>query len=390
MVKQRLWVSATASLVCFFIALQVQAASFKMGDVDMTLGGSARIDIGWQLSDFGDVQDGKLDSKTDFFCKNPGNSRIKLKTVYDTMTGYAEVGLKSDNTVSVRHIYASYDMGSGNSLLVGQTDSIISEMKPDQRLNDDLNLQGFGYLYNNRRSQVRYTNAADNVAIKVALEEDRDVKDEYVDVSGDHLAEKAIPAVILAMDYKAGGLLVTPSAFFQQFKNMANDNAAGTKDVTISTYAMALDGSYKQDIIGVNFEIWYGQNLSVFDMDKRKNNPTTVMGKPVKNTAGNDIKDINSMGGWCQFSLKSASGVFRVGGGMQQSDTGLNGNQYEDKISTMGAYSNFEYGIAKGYTVTPEIAYFDYGKDANKDKAGTGKNDLGTDIIIGTHFQYDF
>ena len=75
---------------------------------------------------------------------------------------------------------------------------------------------------------------------------------------------------------------------------------------------------------------------------------------------------------------------------MQQSDTGLNGNQYEDKISTMGAYSNFEYGITKGFTVTPEIAYFDYGKDANKDKAGTGKNDLGTDIIIGTHFQYDF
>ena len=217
MVKQRLWVSATASLVCFFLALQVHAASFKMGDVDMTLGGSARIDIGWQLSDFGDVQDGKLDSKTDFFCKNPGNSRIKLKTVYDTMTGYAEVGFKSDNTVSVRHIYASYDMGSGNSLLVGQTDSIISEMKPDQRLNDDLNLQGFGYLYNNRKSQVRYTHAADNVAIKVALEEDRDVKDEYVDVSGDHLAEKAIPAVILAMDYKAGGLLVTPSSSLRKY-----------------------------------------------------------------------------------------------------------------------------------------------------------------------------
>lgn len=390
MIKRKLWIFTIASLISCCITMQSHAASFKLGDVDMTLGGSARLDVGWQSSDFGDVQDGRLDSKTDFFCKNPGNSRVKVKTVYDTMTGYAEIGLKSDNTVGVRHIYASYNMENGNSLLVGQTDTIISEMKPDQRLADDLNLQGFGYLYNNRRPQVRFTHAGEKVAFKVALEEDRDVKDEYIDISGDHLAEKATPAVVLAMDYKVGGLLITPSAYFQQFKNKANDNAPDTKDVTISTYALAFDGSYKQDRIGAAFEVWYGQNLSIFDLDKRKNSPTTVMGKPVKNAAGNDIKDVNSQGGWLQLSLKADSGAFRVGGGMQQSDTGLKGDTFEDTITTMGAYINYEYIIAKGFTVTPEIAYFDYGKDANKDKAGTGKNDLGSDIFAGAHFQYDF
>ncbi len=101
----------------------VQTMNFKMSDVDVTLGGSARVDAGWRFSDYGDVADGKLDSGTDYFLRNPGNSRVRLKAVFENMTGYAEMGLKTDNTVGVRHFYGSYsfDLGGGNSLLPSRT-----------------------------------------------------------------------------------------------------------------------------------------------------------------------------------------------------------------------------------------------------------------------------
>jgi len=381
-----------AFLACVSLAMSsgAHAASFKLGDVDMTLGGSARLDVGWQSSDYGDVSQGKVDSMTDFFLRNPGNSRVKIKAAYDRALGYAELGLKTDNSVALRHVYASYDLGEGRSILFGQTDTIFSELKPDQRLNDDLNLQGFGYLYNNRRPQVRYTHALGAVAIKVAIEEPRGVADEYVAVSGDHLKEKALPAVAVAVEYKGGSIALTPSAFYQQFRNKANDDGADTKDITVATYGLCLSGSFKVDPVTFTSGLWYGQNLSVFDLDKRKNSPSTVFGKPVADDSGNDIDDIDSIGGWAQVSFKADPGLFRVGAGMQRSDTGLKGDTYEDDITTVGAFVNYEYLVTKGFTVTPEIAYFDYGKDANKNKVSNGKNDLGRDVLVGVHLQYDF
>ncbi|HOJ13218.1 MAG TPA: hypothetical protein PLS81_02840 [Deltaproteobacteria bacterium] len=381
-----------AFLTCVSLAVSsgVHAASFKLGDVDMTLGGSARLDVGWQSSDYGDVAQGKPDSMTDFFLRNPGNSRVKIKAAYEGITGYAEIGLKTDNSVGVRHVYASYDLGEGRGILFGQTDTVFSELRPDQRLNDDLNLQGFGYLYNNRRPQVRYTVASGAVAFKVAIEEPRGVADEYVSVSGDHLKEKAMPAVAAAFEYKDGGISVSPSAFYQQFRNKANDDNPDTKDITVATYGLCLSGSVKADPATFTGGLWYGQNLSVFDLDKRKNSPSTVFGKPVADEAGNDIEDIDSLGGWAQVSLKAGPGVFRAGAGMQRSETGWKGDAYEDDISTMGAFVNYEYTVAKGFTVTPEIAYFDYGKDANKNKVSEGKSDLGSDTLVGVHLQYDF
>ncbi len=379
-----------AAAMILFLEGYGRAMNFKISDVDVTLGGSARVDAGWQLSDYGDVADGKLDSGTDCFLRNPGNSRVKLKAVFENMTGYAEMGLKTDNTVGVRHFYGSYDLGGGNSLLFGQTDTAFSELKPDQRLNDDLNLQGFGYLYNSRRPQIRYTHSAGSITMKAALEEPRGVKDEYVSITGEHFTEKTLPALALAMEYKDSGLMVTPSAYYQQFKSKANDDGVDTKDVTIATYGLSLNSAYRTDPVVLAGGVWYGQNLSIFDMDKRKNSPSTVMGKPIADTTGNDIEDIDSLGGWVQLSFKTGPGVFRVGGGVQRSDTGLSGPSVEERISTMGAYVNYEYAVAKGFTLTPELSYFDYGKDADKDKAGTGKNDLGNDVYAGIHLQYDF
>jgi hypothetical protein len=286
-----------AAAMLLFLQGYGHTMNFKISAVDVTLGGSARVDAGWQFSDYGDVADGKLDSGTDYFLRNPGNSRVRLKAVFENMTGYAEMGLKTDNTVGVRHFYGSYDLGGGNSLLFGQTAPAFSELKPDQRLYDDLNLQGFGYLYNNRRPQIRYTHTAGSITMKAALEEPRGVKDEYVSIAGEHLAVKTLPALALAMEYKDGGLMVTPSAYYQQFKSKANDDGVDTKDVTIATYGLSLNSAYKTDPVVLAGGVWYGQNLSIFDMDKRKNSPSTVMGKPIADTTGNDIEDIDSLGG---------------------------------------------------------------------------------------------
>ena len=62
----------------------------------------------------------------------------------------------------------------------------------------------------------------------------------------------------------------------------------------------------------------------------------------------------------------------------------------------MGAFANVAFAIAKGFTVQPEIAWFDHGNDARKTLSASGvsyaegDNTLGTDLYFGIHFQYDF
>jgi hypothetical protein len=84
------------------------------------------------------------------------------------------------------------------------------------------------------------------------------------------------------------------------------------------------------------------------------------------------------------------TGTFRVGAGYQSSEVEPSAEGYEDDMSTWAAFINYEYPIYQSFTITPEIMYANYGKNPDKNAYGDGKNDLGTDLFVGVHFQYDF
>ena len=75
------------------------------------------------------------------------------------------------------------------------------------------------------------------------------------------------------------------------------------------------------------------------------------------------------------------------GFGYQSAEVEYEGEGYESDVDTWGLFANYTYPITTGFSVTPEILYVNYGDAPEKIDGG---NDLGTDLFVGVHFQYDF
>ena len=385
--QKRMLGLVVAVCMVFGFSQSAGAASFKAGETDLSLGGSVRLDSGWRFSDYGDAKLGtaEIDDKTDFFTEHPGNSRVFLKAVTGKMTGYVELGIHSG--VSTRHAYAVYDLGAGNSLLVGHTWVPVSEDGPSQRLNYDDGLSYFGELSFVRGPQIRFEHSKDELTCKLAVMEAR------TEFEDDHYqAEDVIPAIAATLIYDDGKINITPSLYAQRYELKALDNDGQySDDATVTTYIVSLDASLKLDPLTLSGEVWYGQNASAAaDIVAGQLNASFGMPAFDGDATGQGLEDVNSYGGWVQLAMPINTGTFRVGAGYQSSEVEPSAEGYEDDMSTWAAFINYEYPIYQSFTITPEIMYANYGKNPDKNAYGDGKNDLGTDLFVGVHFQYDF
>ena len=389
MVK-RFWVLAFVLLMVCCFASSSWAATFKIGDADFKLGGSLRYDLGYQLSDFGDVAVGLEDSQTNYFSSTT-DSRVNLWAKYGDVTGFAEWDLTGG--LDQRHAYLTYDMGGGNSLLAGHTWSLLALHFPTQQMRDDISLIGFGKLYSGRHPQLRFTHKGSNVTINVALE-DNDISTP-TGLLGTYVANELTPAILASLTFKpVDNVSITPSLLYQKYE--LTGSGYGVKDVDVDGWAIALDGTIKTEIVIFDFEAWAAQNAGIFadafDLRPAARKSVTF-GAPVADITGNDIEDVSSMGGWAQVAVPiNAKTLARVGAGYQKADVENFGPTYESDVSTMGVFANVKYNLTKNLFVQPEVAYFDYGDAALKTLPGlaTGNNDLGSDTYIGIHFQFDF
>ena len=383
------------------------AAKFNLADIDWELSGSVRLDTGYRFSDLGSTPAtpaGQESRQTDWFLENPGNSRLGLKTTYENIFAYYEVGIPTNPVaITTRHLYANYGINDRNSLLLGQTTSVFAPLDPEQHLRQDKLLNGFGNIYPSRNPQFRYSYKTGGITANIAVEDTKSACADTV-VSGSHITDNYIPVVEASLVYKNDMLMVSPSFYYQTYTLKKNDALDTTKTVNVGSWAAALDGTVKTDIILMALEVWYGQNLSTFSIDQRSNaKKTTTMGAPVANAAGSDLKNVNSFGGWLQLGVPIKPVTIYLGYGYQQSqvrNADTSTVVYEDKVSTQGAYANAKWEVKKGFYVQPEVAYFDNGHDAQKTLTGgtaqnpivyaAGDNKLGNDIYAGIHFQYDF
>jgi hypothetical protein len=193
-----------------------------------------------------------------------------------------------------------------------------------------------------------------------------------------------------------------PSAYFQTYTLKKNDDVSTTQTVDVTSWAAALDGTLNAGFILLAMEIWYGQNLSSYGIDFRSSGTkeSTTMGAPVANAQGNDLKNVNSAGGWFQIGIPIKPVTIYAGYGYQQSQVKRTNSAtiaYNSNISTQGVYANVKWAVTKGFYIQPEVVYFDNGNDAQKtltNPSGSvysaGDNNLGGDIWAGIHFQYDF
>jgi hypothetical protein len=380
---KKILVIAAAALFVFGMSTPSWAVA------DFAIGASIRIDAGWQLTDLGD-QNGVAgeDSQTQFFLIRPGNSRINFKATVGDVTGFVEFS----DTPTLRHAYASWDMGGGSSLLFGQTWSIGAFGFTDQRLNfDDANI-GFGTLYFGRNPQIRYTYAGEAFTVEVAIENND--KAFFGPTAGaTHVLEDFIPMFLAGVTFKPLEMVtLTPSGFYQGYD--ATGIAPGTPDVDIDVFGFALDGRVDFEMVRISFEGWIGENVGVAAtaFDLRPAAATVAAGVPVTDLAGTDVEDVSSWGGFVQLTFRFEPAILNIGGGFQSSDVENSPSVgFESEVEQASYFINVLYNLTDNFYIQPEISYFDYGDDAARAAFGpAGTNDLGSDIFLGVHLQADF
>lgn len=389
------------------------AADFKVGDVNLKLGGSIRADMGYQFTDKGDVAPGLKDSKTDFFLEEPGNSRIYVGADYQKVGGYIEIATKNgDGAVNTRHAYMTYSPTDKDSFLIGKTWSILSEIGPDgQRLKGDGNLGGYGDLTESRNTQIRYTRKFDDkLSMSVAIE-DNITSD--TDKYNPFQLKSTIPTVLVSVTAAPSDkITLTPSFMFQRYtldRNVKSGdqcyiidhygdqhNNLRIKSLNVQSWAAALNASIALDPVTVSAEIWGGENVTNYteadNMDPRGEDGATFGAAFVdqrKLANGQlDLNDTPSFGGWLQLSVPVNKMTLLAGAGYQQARPEGPSATVADEVHTWGAFVDLVIPVMGGFSVEPEIAYLDRGKATFREDGQFA--DLGHDVLVGVHFQYDF
>lgn len=395
-------------LVVFIViglASPSDAYEFKLGQSAWALGGSARLDAYWDHKNLGDVTPGQASSETQFLLEVPTDTNINVAVEYGKVSGYAEVGLTNvlssvdaslDTLLEIRQLFLAYDFGSGHSLLVGKVPTCFSEAAPDQRLYNDNGMQGFGDLSSSRHVQIRYRYTHERWLLQAALEQAKtDDPDEILglpeEAANAYIVDAYIPALVLSLGYNGDTFHITPSVYIQTYelkKNAQSSTEVPLKDITVNTYGVCLNGDMKITDLTLSGEAWWGQNLSIFDLDLRDRDASSVFGQHAA-AATDSIRNVKSYGGWLQAAVQTGNGIARVGSGYQRAETKLHGESVEDFISTWGAFVNFQWSISEALSITPEVVYFNLGKDADKEYSSEG-NSLGSEFMAGVHLQYDF
>lgn len=410
-------------MACSF-AMPAAAASWEVGDVKLSLGGSVRLDAGYKITDPGDTElidpdavpgDAAYgltmpdDSRKELFVENPGNSRVKFKAKWEDLTGYVEAGLDTDKNIYTRKAYVSYKPAD-TTYLIGRTYTPIGTESPSQRLAEDKALQGFGDLDLSRSDLIMVTHNMGDITFDFAIQEitNKTPSESIDDILTKYRDEAMLPAIIARMTYESDNFRIAPAVYWQQVSYLSDayDTSGALpmeySDLDIMSYLVAVDGSIKFDPVTLGFSGWYGQNPYIVDSGIDNRGGDYKLGRPVvtKPLGGldtmADVEDATAYGAWLSIEAKLGDNTLCTGLGYQggEIETGESNPSvlvnYKEDVSAMAAFVNVKIPVKGKFSITPEIAYFDKGDAVNKNRAGLGRNDLGSDIYAGIHFQYDF
>jgi hypothetical protein len=401
-----------AFLMVLVFAVSSQAVDFRLGGTDLSVGGSARLDAGWQYNDKGDVGDGEAGNNTKMFVTIPSDTNIYLRAKSENLLGYVELGLSNPHqdalnsspnypqdkgAVRVRYAYGQYAFNSSNEILIGQTDCLFSQLTPKQYLYDDNGMQGFGVVMSDRYPQIRYTYKQNRIIAQVAIQQpvvnnqnDFKLYPTDLDLGNLYEANEILPAIVGSLTYKVNNdISIIPNLYFQYYK-LKVDNSLVSDDINVTTFGLCVNAEAKINPVDLTGGIWWGVNLGIFGNDKRFNlsETSTVFGAPVGNhyadgTLSTGIKNNQSFGGWVQAAVNAGPGLLRLGLGGQRAQTGVTDHGYTEHIYTWGMFTNYTYMLVKNFSIAPEIVFMNNGYDVDR-------SNLGNTTLAGVHFQYDF
>lgn len=287
------------------------------------------------------------------------NSRFGVNATTGAIGGKVELGLRSTSAINAtptdvytRLLYGTYKTSMG-TLLVGHdySNNWVTSAQTDY---NDKGFSGYGALDNSRQSQIKFTMdngvylAAINPALALAT------------------YEVFIPELNVGYKGKAGAFAYNAGALFQTAKCITN-----AKQVT--SFLGYFDGKFTSGPAALLFNIGYGQNTGDMAI------ASGLTGATNKYTAAGDL-NVKTIEGFIQGSF-TASDMVSVNLGLGYvSDDQDNAAKADAR---MALFVNAPITIAKGFTITPEIDYY----DEMKNKTGAKQDKLYT---VGAKWQMDF
>lgn len=308
---------------------------------DYSFYGSARVNTFYTVMDDGNPA---TDDAKDFNVALQANSRFGAKATTGDVSGRVEFGYaNAAGAVYTRLLYGEVKLGDG-TLLVGQTYAPYVKFSSSVA-NGDLGFDGYGALYDGRQPMIKYSH--DSGVYFAAINNDG------------FGGEIVIPKLNLGYMGSASDINYNAGVVFQTAKTAA--------DSTESAYLLYLCGDAKFGDAGLVYGIHYGSNISDIGIGGGSNSP--------RNAALNATGDAKSWGGMLEASMNGATLGF---GYVSDEPDGA-----ADADTQMAIFANYKISVAKGFAITPEVAYFDF-------MESTAGADEGDDLYVGAKWQMDF
>jgi hypothetical protein len=315
----------------------------------------------------------------------------------------------ANNGVNLRFFYGWWDVTPKFQMLAGWNTTPFSILNPYQLVGEEANLKvigiGYGEWYSGRFPQLRFGYFPGGIDDKTAGVF-RSIEIAFIDPHAGAWAnagnfsqvnpanpssyptpDSVIPRIDVGARIYAGPVKIYPSIMWQ--RQSFDDVASG--DDSINSWGAALGAIFGIGPVDLRGEFNYGQNVGntrgAFNVGPHGMPGGTAALIQTGATNTTSIFDTTSWGWWIDASMKMGFGTphLVIGQARNENDEAPVANQWETTTMMIGV--SCPISLAKGFTLIPEIFYWDNGDD---NKSGSTTVDNGTEWTYGVEFMVAF
>lgn len=258
------------------------------------------------------------------------NSRFGVNATTGAIGGKVEMGFRQETTdMYTRLLYGTYKTEGGTTILVGQTYAPYWTAYGHVYKDDDM-FTSYGNLYEGRIPMIRVDTSSGlyMAAIKNAQSNP--------DATATDSTKTLLPKLNVGFKNTAGALTYNTGVAYQQYDSFG---AGYNKDIVVS-YLGYFEAVVKSEAMTAQAKLHYGQNLKEFGF--------TGLNKGYTLGSGDNIE---GYGGVAQLNVGKACAGFSYT--VEDAD-----KQKSNK--DVAAFVNYTIVPVKGFSIVPELAYFDY------------------------------
>jgi len=414
-------------LFAIVLAVLMIAAFAAPAMAKVKVGGITFVDFYWNEMD-GDARNGGRQVGANNSTNDWSQTELEVPVITrlnatwtneDNVGMFIELGIGGANGTEgavMRHAYGWWKITPSFELRVGHTTTIIGQVGPSQLLGTHCaagTIVGIGYgnWDNDRQPQVRFTywfpNDFGRISFAIVDPGHRfatpapTADNTLVPATADGSTEETeIPRFDLAIPiHLLGGALKLYPSFMWQQKDI--DQVLPGADDDVTTWAAIFGMTWGMGPFTFSGEIWASENPT--NSDAATNRRTAWVAQvfdrdPTDGVAVNDgISDYEVWGWFVDLAFKVGPATIHGIVGNQEGECDRGPAQNDDL-----EYETWMYGIsvpiqlAKGFSIRPEIMFYEYGDDnLHGDNAlGPGGSQLSYDdgdgAVVGVQFQVTF